>query len=465
TIVNGQAVTIVNGQAIPIVNGQALTIVNGIVTATSPVTLTQPQISNLSFQVGPQSLLGSRTISNQVLVNGTYITSSSKVVDITQESILDYNVNSAQTTMLNSLSNVNGRGLIDVESYTNGQAVTIVNGQAVTIVNGQAVTIVNGQAVTIVNGQAVTIVNGQAIPIVNGQNRTAVVLDQNEIGQGVNQLKSLNMITGFDVGEQYIIPGSLANSNFELTHLAGVVTILPATVTITPSPNQDKVYGTDDPVFTYTNNAGLVSGDFTGALGRASGNNVGTYEYTLGTLSAGANYTLSLSTITPVSSFAITARPITIIPNSGQSKVYGNADLLFTYTPSEALQPGDAFSGELERDGGETVAGSPYAFALGSLTAGSNYTLSLGGANTFAITTRPITITPTSGQSKVYGNADPLFTYTSSEALQPGDAFSGELGRDGGETVAGSPYAFTLGSLTAGSNYTLSLGGANTFAI
>ena len=465
TIVNGQAVTIVNGQAIPIVNGQALTIVNGIVTATSPVTLTQPQISNLSFQVGPQSLLGSRTISNQVLVNGTYITSSSKVVDITQESILDYNVNSAQTTMLNSLSNVNGRGLIDVESYTNGQAVTIVNGQAVTIVNGQAVTIVNGQAVTIVNGQAVTIVNGQAIPIVNGQNRTAVVLDQNEIGQGVNQLKSLNMITGFDVGEQYIIPGSLANSNFELTHLAGVVTILPATVTITPSPNQEKVYGTDDPVFTYANNVGLVPGDFSGALGRASGNDVGTYEYTLGTLSAGANYTLSLSTITPVSSFAITARPITITPTSGQSKVYGNADLLFTYTPSEALQPGDAFSGELERDGGETVAGSPYAFALGSLTAGSNYTLSLGGANTFAITTRPITITPTSGQSKVYGNADPLFTYTSSEALQPGDAFSGELGRDGGETVAGSPYAFTLGSLTAGSNYTLSLGGANTFAI
>jgi hypothetical protein len=137
-------------------------------------------------------------------VNGSYVPTPTKVVDITQESILDFLINSAQTNMLTSVSQASEKGLVDAESIANGQAVTIVNGQAVTIVNGQAVTIVNGQAVTIVNGQAVTIVNGQAIPIVNSQNKTAVVVDESDIGQGQSQLKSLNMVTGFEAGNQFI---------------------------------------------------------------------------------------------------------------------------------------------------------------------------------------------------------------------------------------------------------------------
>ncbi|MGB5027155.1 MAG: MBG domain-containing protein, partial [Chitinophagaceae bacterium] len=160
-----------------------------------------------------------------------------------------------------------------------------------------------------------------------------------------------------------------------------------------------------------------------------------------------------------------TTRPITITPTSGQSKVYGNADPLFTYTSSEALQPGDAFSGELGRDGGETVAGSPYAFTLGSLTAGSNYTLSLGGANTFAITTKQVIITPLAGQSKVYGSDDPVFTFSNNGGLA-GDVFTGGLGRISGNNVG--TYDYTLGNLSAGTNYSLllsSVAPVPTFAI
>src|SRR5436190_16325773 len=189
--------------------------------------------------------------------------------------------------MPSSVCQASQQQIVDAESNENEQAVTIVNGQAVTIVNGQAVTIVNGQAVTIVNGQAVTIVNGQAIPIVNSQNRTAVVVNENEIGQGVLQLKSLNMITGLDLGPQYILPGSLVNNNFDITHVAGIATILPASVIITATAGQSKVYGDADPTFTYTNNGGLIAADFTGKLGRAAVENVKTYAYTLVNLSAG----------------------------------------------------------------------------------------------------------------------------------------------------------------------------------
>ncbi len=463
-IVNGKAVTIVNGKAIPIVNGKAITIVNG---KAIPIVnnLTADDTQSLSFLATAPALQNAREIVNKT--NGS-VTGSTKVVDITQESILDFNENSAQTYMLSSVSDVSPRGLVDMESIVNGKAitivngddsigivngkaVTIVNGKAVTIVNGQELTIVNGKAVTIVNGKAVTIVNGQAVPIVNGESKTAVILDSSEIGQGESQLKSLNMITGLDVGNQFIIPGSLLNDNLDITHKVGVITVIPAPLTITPTAGLTKVYGKDDSVFTYTNSGGLVAEDFTGALSRVDGKNVGTYAYTIGTLSAGNNYTITLD---GANTFAITAKPITITPDANQSKVFGVADPIFTYTASEVLLSGDAYTGALGRIAGETVATGPYAFTLGTLSAGSNYILTLGGVNTFAITTKQVIVTPLAGQSKAYGSADPVFTFTNDGGLTA-VAFTGAPGRISGDDVG--TYAYTLGNLSAGTNYSLVL--------
>ena len=56
---------------------------------------------------------------------------------------------------------------------------------------------------------------------------------------------------------------------------------------------QTKVYGEDDPEFTYTQE-GLVEGDeITGTLSRVEGSDVGTYDITLGTLTAGNNYAIA----------------------------------------------------------------------------------------------------------------------------------------------------------------------------
>ncbi len=396
TIVNGQAVTIVNGQAIPIVNGQAITIVNG---QAIPIVnnLTAGQVEDLSFLASTPSLQSSRLLTNKTLVNGVYETSSTQVVDITQESILKYNVNSAQTHMLTSVSQTSAKGLVDNTSFANGQAITIVNGQAVTIVNGQAV--------TIVNGQAVTIVNGQAIPIVNSQDKTAVVLNQSEIGQGQSPLKSLNMITGIDVGSQFIIPGSFINENLQITHIAGTVTIVPAVVTITPAPGQTKVYGETDPVFTYTNNAGLTASDFTGNIGRVSGSDAGNYAYTSGTLSAGANYTLVLG---GSNTFSITQKQVTITVIAGQSKIYGDNDPVFSFSNNAGLTSGN-FTGAPGRVSG-SIVGS-YAYTIGSLSAGNNYSLNLAAGSTFAITKAPLNIK--ANDKYIYkGDALPVFTST-----------------------------------------------------
>lgn len=419
TIVNGQAVTIVNGQAVPIVNGQAVTIVNG---QAVPIVnnLASDQVAGLNFQATDGALQHTRRIANKILVNGVYQTDSSTVVDITQESILKFNLNSAQTSMLTSVSNASAKGITDVQSYVNGQAVTIVNQQAVTIVNGQAVPIVNGQAVTIVNGQAVpivnqqavtivngqavTIVNGQAVPIVNGQSKSGVIIDSSDIGKGQQSFKSVNVITGLDAGRQFIIPGTLSNSNLKVTYIVGTLDINPAVVTITPDSNQMKTFGDADPVLTYTNNRGLDSTSFTGNLERVAGENAGSYAYTIGSLSAGNNYSLQLATRSPAPVFLIKPRAATITPTAGQFKVYGDADPVFTYT-SDAGIP--SFTGKLGRVAGEN-AGS-YAFTLGNLSAGSNYILSLGGNISFAI--NPAKLTVKANDAFVFaGNPLPVFT-------------------------------------------------------
>ncbi|NDA26532.1 MAG: hypothetical protein EBZ05_06805, partial [Verrucomicrobia bacterium] len=70
--------------------------------------------------------------------------------------------------------------------------------------------------------------------------------------------------------------------------------ITPKTVSVTANA-ATKFFGSTDPVFTYAV-SGLVAPDgLTGSLTRASGENVGTYNILVGTLSAGPNYTLSFT--------------------------------------------------------------------------------------------------------------------------------------------------------------------------
>ena len=256
--------------------------------------------------------------------------------------------------------------------------------------------------------------------------------------------------------------------NYALTQPAGLTADITArSIEVTADAGQTKVYGDDDPLaFTYSVTSGALQGDdaFTGALVRDVGENVGLYAINQGTLAIddgndGLNYTLSFVT----DDFSITARSIEVTADAGQTKVYGDDDpLAFTYSvTSGALHGDDAFTGALVRDVGENVG--LYAINQGTLAIddgndGLNYTLSFV-TDDFSITARSIEVTADAGQTKVYGDDDPLaFTYSvTSGALQGDDAFTGALVRDVGENVG--LYAINQGTLAIddgndGLNYT-----------
>jgi MBG domain (YGX type) len=154
-------------------------------------------------------------------------------------------------------------------------------------------------------------------------------------------------------------------------------------------------------------------------------------------------------------SLTVNPKQITITPDSGQSKVYGQLDPTLAYTASSPLESGDSYTGKLGRATGENVGN--YAINLGTLTAGANYDLKLSATPVnFAITARSITVTPDANQSKVYGDADPVLTFHlaagSSLAFNDtlADATDGAPSRAQGENVG--TYAIQQGTLTAAAN-------------
>ena len=281
---------------------------------------------------------------------------------------------------------------------------------------------------------------------------------------------ALARAAGEDVGSYAINQGTLsAGSNYTIVFTGGVTfAITPRDLTVTPGAGQFKVYGDADPALTYTHGT-LYNGDtdsvFTGALARAAGENVGSYEINQGTLSAGPNYTIHF---TSGITFLITARHLSVTPDSGQGKVYGAVDPTLTYSHGPLFN-GDTdavFTGALVRAAGESVAGGPYAISLGSLSAGSNYVIDFTDGVTFAITPRDLSVTPFAGQTKVYGEADPTaFSYLHGTLYNGDDetVLTGALSRVAGEHVG--TYAITQGTLSAGSNYTIVFADGVTFAI
>ena len=175
--------------------------------------------------------------------------------------------------------------------------------------------------------------------------------------------------------------------------------------------------------------------------------NAGTYSVTA-TYSGTANYTGSSAT----NKVTISKRAITVTADA-KSKIYGNPDPALTYSiTTGSLVYGDIFSGGLYRVSGNTIG----VYAIEGVLANSNYEIIYVTAN-FTVDARSINILPNANQSKIYGSGDPVFTYASSEILIPGNSFSGALARTSGETVSGNPYGYSIGSLNAGPNYSVTI--------
>jgi hypothetical protein len=234
-----------------------------------------------------------------------------------------------------------------------------------------------------------------------------------------------------------------------------------ATPTVTTPPTATGItYGQALSASTLSGGSASVPGGF-------AFTNSSTIPSSAGIYSASVTFTptdtTSYTNATTSSSVSVSAKTITITPNDGQTKIYGASDPTFTYTHT-ALVGSDSINGNLGRAAGETVAGGPYAYTLGNLTAGTNYSLSLASGHTFAITPRPITVTAnadskTYGQTKTYGAGSTAFT---SSGLQNGETIGTVTIAASGGTAANAsagsynltPSAATGGTFTAG-NYTI----------
>lgn len=296
-----------------------------------------------------------------------------------------------------------------------------------------------------VTADAKTKIYGNADPALTYQITTG------SLASGDSFSGSLSRATGETIGTYAITQGSLAlNSNYALSYVGANLTITSRAITVTADA-KSKEYGSLDPELTYGITSGtLVSGDsFSGSLSRATGENVGSYPITQGTLALNSNYTLTFVS----ANLTIAPRAITITADP-QSKIYGAVDPTFTYQiTSGSLVGSDVLSGSLSREAGENAG--TYALTLGSL-ANPNYTLTLVSAN-LSITPKTLVITPNSGQSKQEEAADPILTYEASgwERTDNVSLLTGALSREAGE--APGTYPITLGTLAVtGSNYLIS---------
>ena len=171
----------------------------------------------------------------------------------------------------------------------------------------------------------------------NGLNQ-ALVIDKNvtvEHGEMMYSLNGTNYSYGVptrtDAGTYtvwYMVKGTDGYGDTEPAFVT--VTISKATITVTPAAGQNKVYGQNDPTLNFTASAGQngETASFNGALGRDTGENVGSYAITQGTLALkdngsfkASNYELVVETD---STFEITKKTLTNLDLSGLTvtKVY-----------------------------------------------------------------------------------------------------------------------------------------------
>jgi hypothetical protein len=255
------------------------------------------------------------------------------------------------------------------------------------------------------------------------------------------------------------------NYKFVLVDNANTFEIIKATLTVTINANQSKVYGGADPALTYTV-TGLISPDnasdvVEGLLERAPGEDVGIYTITPGTLAvkSGSNYTITLDA-TPVT-FKIKKAPKLSVTADANGKVYGDiTPEVLTYTAT-GLKNGDkeadVFTGLLTRVAGEDVGTYAITSLSLTLTSGNYEGFNFVTGSLFTITPAELTVNG-SAASKVYGTADPAtFTpnVTGWKLTDGASLLTGKLAREAGENAG--TYKYTIGTLKAGNNYTLTL--------
>ncbi|HET7456053.1 MAG TPA: MBG domain-containing protein [Gemmatimonadaceae bacterium] len=258
-------------------------------------------------------------------------------------------------------------------------------------------------------------------------------------------------------GSCTVTASQAGNGNYSAaTPVSRTFSISPKAVVITPSSGQSKIFGAADPVLTFTNDGGLAAGVFTGALGRAVGENVGSYAINLGTLSAGANYSLSLSP-TPVT-FAIQPATVTIALSGLTGQTYDGTAKFATVTASPTNAAIEAALVKTYKQGATVVASPTNAgsYALTVTSSSTNYTLAGTTTGTLVIgqATPTVSFTSTAPSTLAYnGTYSPTATTNGDGLLTIGASGACSYAAGVVTITAGSGTCTVTAAVAAGTNY------------
>jgi len=298
----------------PLASGSSLTVTySGFVNGDGPGNLTQqPVVSNTAFPgapAGSYALIPSGAQSDNyaiAYVNGTY-TISPAALNITAVSkTMPYGGPVAALTVTYSgfVNGDNASRLTSQPTLTTTASVSSPVGTYPIVVSGAvssnyAITYTAGtmtvqRATLTITPNPASMTYGGPVPaltasysgFVGGDNATALT---------TAPTITTTATSASPAGTYPITASGAASSNYNIVYNPGTLTINPATLHVTANA-QTKKFGTPDPALTYTV-TGYVNGDlpsvFTGSLSRAAGENVGSYPITIGSLSAGSNYTIT----------------------------------------------------------------------------------------------------------------------------------------------------------------------------
>jgi filamentous hemagglutinin family protein len=243
-------------------------------------------------------------------------------------------------------------------------------------------------------------------------------------------------------------------SDYRFVYVNATGTVAQRAITVTAN-NASKVYGSSDPGLTYQVTSGnLVNNDqLSGVLGRAAGENVGSYGINQGSLAANSNYIMTYVAGT----FGITPATLTYTADAA-GRSYGDGNSPFTGTVTGFVN-GDtlasATTGTLAFNSPATATSTVGRYQINGsgLSANfGNYVFQQAASNATALTINRRAVTVTADdKSRIYGDANPALTYSTS-SLGAGVAITGALNVNANATTSVGQYAIGTGTVTNATN-------------
>ena len=256
----------------------------------------------------------------------------------------------------------------------------------------------------------------------------------------------------------------------------GLLTVTPLSYSIGITTSSPVTYGTNviltatlthsgtsfktGTISFYNNGSLLGTGSITSDVATYSWAGAGAATYA--NITSTGNVTFAASNGSNTAVVVVNRYSLSVTANA-QTKVYGNAVPLLTYTNATLVNgdSGSVFSGNLATTGTANSGVGNNTITQGNLSAGANYSISYTSAN-LSVTAYSLSVTA-DAQTKVYGAAVPALSYTNASLVNgdSGSVFSGDLTTTGTANSGVGNNTITQGNLSAGANYSISYTSAN----